>query len=167
MFDRPQRDRHRSVGQGLALAVAVAGLDIATKALVEANLHHPVNVIAGARFALGYNSGIAFGTFSSLPTPIIVVGLVAVVGGVGVLAVRSGVRVSWVAAGSLGGGAVGNLIDRIGDGRVTDYIQLPHWPPFNVADISITAGIALLLIGSRVNGPVPNKRGSRPLTGRT
>ena len=43
------------------------------------------------------------------------------------------------------GGAIGNLIDRIANGAVTDFIKLPHWPAFNVADMSITFGVLTLL----------------------
>jgi len=43
------------------------------------------------------------------------------------------------------GGAAGNLIDRIRDGEVVDFIKVPHWPAFNVADSSITIGVVLLL----------------------
>jgi len=42
------------------------------------------------------------------------------------------------------GGAVGNLVDRFGDSRVTDWLELPNWPPFNLADVSIVVGIALV-----------------------
>ena len=41
----------------------------------------------------------------------------------------------WIATGLLLGGAIGNLIDRITNGSVTDFVKLPHWPAFNVADI--------------------------------
>ena len=44
-----------------------------------------------------------------------------------------------------GGGAIGNLIDRIAHGQVTDFIKVPLWPAFNVADISITFGVLALL----------------------
>jgi signal peptidase II len=52
----------------------------------------------------------------------------------------------WVAAGLLAGGALGNLIDRLAAGEVTDYIAVGSWPPFNVADIAITCGVALLAL---------------------
>lgn len=42
------------------------------------------------------------------------------------------------------GGAVGNLIDRVKDGEVVDYIKVPNWPAFNVADSAITIGVLLL-----------------------
>jgi signal peptidase II len=44
------------------------------------------------------------------------------------------------------GGAVSNLIDRIANGSVIDFIKLPHWPAFNVADTSITFGVILLAL---------------------
>lgn len=43
------------------------------------------------------------------------------------------------------GGAVGNLIDRVRDGRVVDFIKVPNWPAFNVADSAITIGVLCLL----------------------
>jgi len=51
----------------------------------------------------------------------------------------------WVPTGLLVGGALGNLLDRILNGAVTDFIKLPHWPAFNVADMSITFGVLALL----------------------
>jgi signal peptidase II len=48
------------------------------------------------------------------------------------------------------GGAVGNLWDRVSDGKVTDfldfYIGAHHWPPFNVADSAIVVGAVLLFV---------------------
>jgi signal peptidase II len=53
----------------------------------------------------------------------------------------------WLPTGMLFGGAIGNLIDRIRHGGVTDFIKLPlGWPPFNIADASITLGVALLFL---------------------
>ena len=51
----------------------------------------------------------------------------------------------WVATGLLAGGAIGNLADRIRAGAVTDFIELPHWPPFNLADVTISCGVLLLV----------------------
>ena len=47
----------------------------------------------------------------------------------------------WVAVGLLAGGALGNLADRVRAGAVTDFIDLPPWPAFNLADVAITAGV--------------------------
>ncbi|MFZ0169933.1 MAG: signal peptidase II [Candidatus Dormiibacterota bacterium] len=54
---------------------------------------------------------------------------------------------SWVqvGVGLLLGGAVANALDRITQGYVVDFIQLPHWPVFNVADSGITVGVAILV----------------------
>lgn len=145
--------------RGLTLAAVVVGLDIATKALVESRLRTPVQIIGGFRFELGHNSGVAFGAFADLPSWVVLVGLVLLVGGIAALAVRSGTSIPWMVAGLLGGGAAGNLVDRIGDGRVTDFIRVPYWPTFNLADIAITAAVAaLILAGSRpdqVSGTAP------------
>jgi len=45
------------------------------------------------------------------------------------------------------GGAIGNLIDRLVQGHVTDFISLGNFPVFNVADASISFGVAILVIG--------------------
>jgi signal peptidase II len=51
----------------------------------------------------------------------------------------------WLPTGMLLGGALGNVIDRVRYGAVTDFIKLPGWPAFNVADIAITFGVVVLL----------------------
>jgi signal peptidase II len=53
------------------------------------------------------------------------------------------------------GGAAGNLIDRLKDGRVVDFIKVPHWPAFNVADSAITIGV-LLLVWALLREPAKN-----------
>jgi signal peptidase II len=53
----------------------------------------------------------------------------------------------WLPTGMLVGGALGNILDRLRDGAVTDFIKLPlGWPPFNLADASITLGILILFL---------------------
>jgi signal peptidase II len=51
----------------------------------------------------------------------------------------------WLAVGLVAGGAIGNLADRIRHDAVTDFIAIGSWPPFNLADISITLGVLLLV----------------------
>ena len=51
----------------------------------------------------------------------------------------------WIPTGLLLGGAIGNIIDRLASGEVTDWIKIPLWPAFNIADIAITAGVIALL----------------------
>jgi len=52
---------------------------------------------------------------------------------------------AWLPTGLLVGGAAGNLIDRIAEGSVTDFLKLPAWPAFNLADVAITFGVLSLL----------------------
>ena len=52
----------------------------------------------------------------------------------------------WVAVGLLAGGALGNLADRIRADAVTDYVAIGSWPPFNLADVAITVGVAILAL---------------------
>ena len=53
------------------------------------------------------------------------------------------------------GGAVGNLIDRVKDGEVVDFLKVPNWPAFNVADSAITIGV-LLLVWAMLREPKPS-----------
>jgi signal peptidase II len=53
----------------------------------------------------------------------------------------------WLPTGMLIGGALGNILDRVRHGSVTDFVKLPlGWPPFNLADTSITLGILILFV---------------------
>jgi signal peptidase II len=53
----------------------------------------------------------------------------------------------WLPTGMLLGGALGNVLDRVRAGAVTDFVQFPlGWPPFNLADASITLGIVILFL---------------------
>ena len=52
----------------------------------------------------------------------------------------------WLATGLVVGGAVGNIIDRIRAGAVSDFIKMPHWPAFNLADAAITVGVIALVV---------------------
>ncbi|HEY1458196.1 MAG TPA: signal peptidase II [Solirubrobacteraceae bacterium] len=56
-------------------------------------------------------------------------------------------RLIWLPTGMLLGGSLGNIIDRLREGSVTDFIKLPlGWPPFNLADTSITLGVLILIV---------------------
>jgi signal peptidase II len=66
----------------------------------------------------------------------------------------------WLPTGMLLGGALGNILDRLRHGSVTDFVKLPlGWPPFNIADASITLGILVLFVV--VDGSRRNERGER------
>ena len=91
------------------------------------------------------NTGVAFSIFSGGGTLVLVFTLLALALLVGYFARHPERPWLWVPTGMLVGGAIGNLIDRIANGAVTDFIKLPHWPAFNVADMSITFGVLALL----------------------
>ena len=91
------------------------------------------------------NTGVAFGFLSGGGAVVLTFTLVAVALLIAYLARRPDRPWLWLPTGMLVGGAVGNLIDRLASGSVIDFIKLPHWPAFNVADMSITFGVLALL----------------------
>lgn len=94
------------------------------------------------------NDGIAFSLFPGRQEIVAVVTFLAMIG-IAILLANVGRRdplMAW-GGGALIGGSVGNLIDRLSRGAVTDFLALPHFPRFNVADIAITIGAALVAIG--------------------
>jgi signal peptidase II len=126
----------------------VVAIDQAAKALVEARLApaQQVDVLGPLRLTLAHNSGAAFGLAGNGGGALVVFGLIALCL-VAVLFARNPTKPGiWIAAGLLAGGALGNLADRVRSGAVVDYIEVGPWPPFNFADVAITAGVAMLAI---------------------
>ncbi len=99
------------------------------------------------RFHFVRNTGSAFGMFQG-QTGILTAATFLAIGLLVLFFIRNA-RESAIVALALSllvGGAVGNLIDRIRLGYVIDWIKLPNWPTFNVADSSITIGVVVLFI---------------------
>ncbi len=131
-----------------ALCALVVAADQAAKAAIEANLviGQKVEVLGPLELTLSHNRGVAFGLAGGGGVLLIAVGLVAL-GVVGWLFAREPTRPwMWLATGLVAGGALGNLADRIRANAVTDFIDLPPWPPFNLADMAITAGVIVLVV---------------------
>ncbi len=163
----------RRIGQLYAISVGLAAIDLVSKFLAETHLtwHESVPILGMLNFRLTYNTGIAFSLFSDG-------------GAVGLwilLLVGSAISlwlVVWlwqmrnttfgmlhVAIVLILGGALGNLIDRMLTGHVTDFIQFYHpslfgsvclpgfsqiaghcyWPVFNLADVYVSVGFLLVL----------------------
>lgn len=101
--------------------------------------------IPGVKLVHVRNTGVAFSLFSGGGTLVLVFTLLALALLVGYLTMRPDRHLLWLPTGMLVGGAIGNLIDRISSGAVIDFIKLPAWPAFNVADMSITFGVLVLL----------------------
>ena len=91
------------------------------------------------------NAGIAFGFFAGF-TPLI--GLITALVLVGLVAyfARAGAThpLAPLPLGLIAGGSVSNLVDRLRLGYVTDYLSIPYWPSFNLADCFIIAGVAVV-----------------------
>lgn len=132
------------------LAVVSFAIDRVTKVLAQEELAPGERVrVVGEWLQLRYveNRGIAFGLFSDLG--LIVVFGTLVVGGLlffFMLHVEPEDRLTIAGGGLITGGALGNLVDRVQYRYVIDFIQVPRWPTFNVADIAITVGVALVLL---------------------
>jgi lipoprotein signal peptidase len=160
----PGPPRRRRLGLLLAVAAAVYVADVVSKIIVVATLppRHLVHVVDGVlTLQLVRNSGAAFSLGTSMT---VVFTLIAV--GVIIFILRTSRQLRslpWaVTLGLLLGGATGNLTDRLlrspglFRGDVVDWIQLPHWPVFNVADSAIVCGgllaVFLAARGIRLDG---------------
>jgi signal peptidase II len=130
-----------------AVAALVVVLDQVTKHTVAAGIGpgQTRKLLPGLQLVHVRNTGVAFSLFSGGGTVVLVFTFVAIAALGSYLALRPDRTLLWLPTGMLVGGALGNLIDRLADGAVTDFIKLPHWPAFNVADIAITFGIVALL----------------------
>jgi signal peptidase II len=103
--------------------------------------------VAGPILAFEYveNRGAAFGLFAGQTEVLVIAALGAAIILTGAL-IRLAAQSTLVALGLglVGGGALGNLIDRVRLGYVVDFVAVGVWPKFNIADIAITIGLLLL-----------------------
>jgi len=131
-----------------ALSGAVLLLDQAIKAVVEGELvpGEQVDLLGPLGLTLAHNEGVAFGLAGGSVLPLIAFAVLAL-GFVGFLLARNPTAPGiWVAVGLVAGGALGNLVDRLRAGEVTDYVEVGSWPPFNLADAAITVGVAVFAL---------------------
>jgi signal peptidase II len=133
----------------LAACGVVVAVDQGTKALTTSLVSRGdrVELLPFLHLENVRNKGVAFGLGGDISAVLIGVTIVLLLALLVFLAARGrgGWRV-WVPAALLIGGALGNLADRARDGAVTDFIDLPLWPTFNLADVAIVAGVLLLLL---------------------
>ena len=132
---------------GLVLVVVIA-LDQITKHTLGTWIEpgQVRHVIPGISLVYERNTGVSFSFLAGDGDLVYVVIGLALVGLIGYLLARPAQPLLWLPTGMLIGGAVGNLIDRVANGSVIDFIKLPHWPAFNFADMSITFGVILMAI---------------------
>lgn len=104
---------------------------------------------------LGWNTGVSFGLLDQTSTAM----LIAVSSMIVIFLVawmwRSHTVSESAGLGLIIGGAVGNVVDRVRHGAVTDFLDFYfrewHWPAFNLADVGIVAGTGILLISSALS----------------
>lgn len=133
----------------VALASAVVALDRVTKDAVGDRLIYGSDQRLFGPLTLTHatNSGIAFGFFSSRTGAVASFGVVAVAAMIAFFTRVGGEDGRFgVVFGLLVGGTTGNLLDRLRFGNVTDFIELPFWPAFNLADVVIVVGALSLLV---------------------
>lgn len=137
----------------LIVAALVVTLDQLSKLWVRTHLTLGESLPITSRLSLTYigNTGSAFGLLANQTFLLVTIGIASLL--IILLFLRSLSQVttlSMVSIGLIWGGAVGNLIDRLCFGYVTDFIDFRlwgslHWPAFNVADTAITVGVFVLI----------------------
>ncbi len=150
----------------LALAALIVVLDIWTKGLASdaLSLYRPHQVTPWLNLTLAHNYGAAFSFLSSAGGWqrwffTVLASAVTLVLILWLLKLPPADRLTGLALSLVIGGAIGNLIDRIHNGYVVDFIDVyyrdAHWPAFNLADSAITCGVILLLVSGLLLSKTP------------
>jgi signal peptidase II len=135
--------------RALLVAVAVIVLDQLAKRAVRHSIvpGEEHKLLPGVQLVNTRNHGVAFGFLPGSHLGVSILIALALVVLLVYFALHTTRRLMWLPTGMLVGGAIGNIVDRLRDGSVTDFIKLPlGWPPFNLADASITLGILILFL---------------------
>lgn len=148
-MEAPARSKARSTAfvRAAGVIALVLLIDQLTKHTIASGIApgEAKRFLPGVQLVHVRNSGVAFGFFSGGGVVVLVFTLGALVALAGYFALRPERPLLWLPTGLLIGGALGNLIDRVTSGAVTDFIKLPLWPAFNMADAAITLGVLTLL----------------------
>jgi len=164
----PARAPWPRIGAWIAVALVIAVVDQAVKALVQSGLApgEVVRIAGFFNFVLVFNTGAAFSFLAGASgwqrEFFVAITLAAAVVIVMLLRRHPGDRLFSFGLTLILGGALGNLYDRLTLGKVVDFLDFHalgwHWPAFNVADSAITVGAALLvldaLLAARRKDPV-------------
>jgi signal peptidase II len=149
----------------LIVAAVVADQSTKTAALSLLSQGTAVPVLPGFNLSLGFNTGASFGMMGGFMAgkPLLMAALTgALTIAFAVMAFRAQHALERAGFALVVGGALGNIIDRVRQGAVTDFLDLYwrdwHWPTFNVADIAITLGAVLILAAS-----LPLRRRKEPV----
>jgi signal peptidase II len=132
----------------IVLAIVVA-LDQLSKHAVDESIvpGEEHRFLPGVQLVNTRNHGVAFGFLPGSHVAVTILIGIALLVLLAYFARHATRRLMWLPTGMLIGGALGNIVDRLRDGSVTDFVKLPlGWPPFNLADASITIGILILFL---------------------
>lgn len=150
----------RTMSLGMVGAVSAFSLDQASKLVVVANaskLSSGLAIFPGFNLVYLRNDGVTFGMLNGVPWWGLVALATIVCLWLLVLLVKAKESVEAAAYGLIIGGALGNVLDRIRAGAVTDfldfYVGTLHWPAFNLADTAIFFGVALLIAWPQLQKP--------------
>jgi signal peptidase II len=147
----PRGARRAAVAWGRATLVlaCVIVLDQLTKHAVEHSIvpGEEKKFLPGVELVNTRNHGVAFGFLPGNHVGVTVLVSLALLALLAYFALHATRPLMWLPTGMLIGGALGNILDRVRHGSVTDFVKLPlGWPPFNLADTSITLGIVILFL---------------------
>ena len=131
---------------GAALALVLA-LDQASKQLAVTAIERgqSSDVFFGLELTNTRNTGVAFGFLQGRGVIVATLIAVALLALLIYFALHAARPLLWLPVGMLLGGAIGNLVDRVREGAVIDFIDPTFWPAFNLADASIVLGVLILL----------------------
>jgi len=137
----------------LAICLLVMMADLYTKYLAERFIEGEVQILSFLKLVMVYNKGVAFGLFSQAPDwlrlPILLLFPPIAVLITFAYSIKQRDPVVSLCMGAIGGGALGNLYDRLFLGQVRDFIYISYgkfsYPAFNLADASISVAIAVFL----------------------
>jgi signal peptidase II len=134
------------VRAGLVMVVVIAADQLSKHAVRHSILPgEERKVLPGLQLVNTRNNGVAFGFLPGSHIAVTLVIAAALLALLVYFALHSTRPLIWLPTGLLIGGALGNILDRLNGGAVTDFVKLPlGWPPFNLADASITLGVLLL-----------------------
>jgi signal peptidase II len=149
------------------IAIVIVLLDQWTKTLVRTNIPQGASWLPDsllwlspyARIVHWYNTGAAFGMFKDASTILTVLAFIVI--GAILFYYPQVSRDDWSLRLALSmqlGGAIGNLIDRLTIGHVTDFISVGNFPVFNIADASISVGAVVLFLGVWLQERADKKR---------
>ncbi len=147
------RDRRRAaikwavlvVVTGIAVALCLWTTYLAEKRLVIGEVDKVLPFLWLQRTA---NSGVAFGLLGGRLPVILAANAVAIIVVLVYVFMDKRAVLAGIAGGLVVGGSLGNVVQRLtGDGHVTDFLKFPYWPNFNLPDVFIVLGIAIVFLG--------------------